>query len=215
MKKDPRKFTDVIATNSHPTMQDTSQDAPAAPTPISSLEPGLTPMSTLFAAIMHLLLQLRSRLAYRLSLPPRDATAAAAEAPPAAAPAPPATKFASRQSTVTFLEALPSEIMLDILLKCTTTSLIMLSSTSSRLREAAEDDTLWLLKARSEYEAILPIFSAAPWMPLAASSPGQPTLIRGESPKAFFFTFGTSWMALAARGPEVGLGPGAGLSALP
>ncbi|KOO28034.1 s-adenosyl-l-methionine-dependent methyltransferase domain-containing protein [Chrysochromulina tobinii] len=112
-------------------------------------------------------------------------------------------------SEPSLLEALPDDLLQAILLACPTSTVLVLTATCRRLRVAGEYDGLWVSKVRCRYERILPLFAKGPWMPLP-SPEDVPCLVRGESPKRFYFSFGPSWMKLAAQGAEVGMGPAPG-----
>ena len=127
-----------------------------------------------------------------------------AHAPPLAT-----TIDAAISSEPSLLEALPDDLLQAILLACPTSTVLVLTATCRRLRVAGEYDGLWVSKVRCRYERILPLFAKGPWMPLP-SPEDVPCLVRGESPKRFYFSFGPSWMKLAAQGAEVGMGPAPG-----
>ena len=127
-----------------------------------------------------------------------------AHAPPLAT-----TIDAAISSEPSLLEALPDDLLQAILLACPTSTVLVLTTTCRRLRVAGEYDGLWVSKVRCRYERILPLFAKGPWMPLP-SPEDVPCLVRGESPKRFYFSFGPSWMKLAAQGVDVGMGPAQG-----
>ena len=138
--------------------------------------------------------------------PPKETSVEASTATIGAHAPPLATTISSEPS---LLEALPDDLLQAILLACPTSTVLVLTATCRRLRVAGEYDGLWVSKVRCRYERILPLFAKGPWMPLP-SPEDVPCLVRGESPKRFYFSFGPSWMKLAAQGVDVGMGPAQG-----
>jgi hypothetical protein len=95
------------------------------------------------------------------------------------------------------LEELPSEILDIVLSCCSTASLLALSASSTKMRAAAEDPSLWRRKFVRRFHRLLPIFASAPWAGLPRDVP-RPD-VDGETYKRFYFTFERTWMALAAQ----------------
>jgi len=120
----------------------------------------------------------------------------------------------SSSSAPGMLENLPDDLLAAVLLACPSSTLLVLTATSHRIRAAAEQDALWLLKIQQRFANQLPLFEKAQWMPLPAPTGAEPCLVRGEKPKHFFFFFESSWTSLAAQGSEVGMGAGPGLCLL-